>query len=224
MAIIRRSFFNTPKPKEPAKPISQMNDKEKTEVIYKTLIAFYENEEFNSRNWITIREVRCGTGFKHQSKRSFDFMAISSLNGNAVVGYEVKASRADFLKDLKNPEKQKPLRCFANLFYYVAPAGLIQTEELPPWAGLKELRFDEAKQDFYLSETQTPPYMANLPPTWGFVAECIRNRSEFNTKRLMQENERLSLGIIRLEEKLRDLEFENFLLKNKKKEHKNEQN
>lgn len=126
--------------------------------------------------------------------------------------------RADFLKDLKNTEKQKPLRCFANLFYYVAPAGLIQTEDLPPWAGLKELRFDEDKQEFYLSETQTPPYMANLPPTWGFVAECIRNRSEFSIKRLTLENERLSLEIIRLEEKLRDLEFENFLLKNKKKE------
>lgn len=223
MAIIRRSFFNTPKPKEPAKPISQMSDKEKTETIYDCLLDFYENEVANIRNWITIREVRCGTGFKHQSKRSFDFMAISSLNGNAVVGYEVKASRADFLKDLKNPEKQKPLRCFANLFYYAAPVGIIRAEELPPWAGLKELRFDEAKQEFYLSETQTPPYMSNLPPTWGFVAECIRNRSEFSTKRLMQENERLSLEIIRLEEKLRDLEFENFLLKNKKKETENAQ-
>lgn len=223
MAIIRRSFFNTPKKKEPIKPISQMSDKEKTEAIYNCLLDFYENEAANIRNWITIREVRCGTGFKHQSKRSFDFMAISSLNGNAVVGYEVKASRADFLKDLKNTEKQKPLRCFANLFYYVAPAGLIQTEDLPPWAGLKELRFDEDKQEFYLSETQTPPYMANLPPTWGFVAECIRNRSEFSTKRLMLENERLSLEIIRLEEKLRDLEFENFLLKDKKKEAENAQ-
>lgn len=112
MAIIRRSFFNTPKPKEPAKPISQMSDKEKTETIYDCLLDFYENEVANIRNWITIREVRCGTGFKHQNQRSFDFMAISSLNGNAVVGYEVKASRADFLKDLKKPEKQKTITMF----------------------------------------------------------------------------------------------------------------
>lgn len=223
MAIIRKSFFNTGKPKEPIKPISQMSDKEKTEVIYDCLLDFYENEMANIRNWITIREARCGTGFKYQSQRSFDFIAISSLNGNAVVGYEVKASRADFLKDLKNPEKQKALRCFANLFYYVAPAGIIKIDELPSWAGLKELRFDEDKQEFYLSETQTPPYTANLPPTWGFVAECIRNRSEFNAKRLMRENEKLAQEIIRLEEKLRHLEFENFLLKDKKKETKNAQ-
>lgn len=221
MVIIRRSFFNISKPKEPIKPISQMSDKEKTEAIYNYLLDFYENEAGNIRNWITIREVRCGTGFKNQNQRSFDFIAISSLNGNAVVGYEVKASRADFLKDLKNLEKQKPLRCFANLFYYVAPEGIIKKEELPAWAGLKELRFDEHKQDFYISETQTPPYMANFPPTWGFVAECIRNRSEFNTKLLMKENERLSLEIIRLEEKIRDLEFKNFLLKDKNKEAEN---
>lgn len=224
MVIIRRSFFNTFKPKEPAKPISQMSDKEKTEAIYNCLLDFYENEMANMRNWITIREVRCGTGFKYQSQRSFDFIAISSLNGNAVVGYEVKASRADFLKDLKNPEKQKALRCFANLFYYVAPAGIIKTDELPPWAGLKELRLDEDKQEFYLSEPQTPPYMANLSPTWGFVAECIRNRSDFNTKRLMLENERLAQEIIRLEEKLRHLELKNFFLKDKKSETENGNN
>lgn len=50
----------------------------------------------------------------------------------AVTAYEVKVSRADFLKDNKWPA-YLPL---CNQFYFVAPAGLIDPSELPPEAGL----------------------------------------------------------------------------------------
>lgn len=49
-----------------------------------------------------------------------------------VCGYEVKVSRADFLKDNKWPA-YLPL---CNQFYFVAPAGLIDLSELPAEAGL----------------------------------------------------------------------------------------
>jgi hypothetical protein len=49
-----------------------------------------------------------------------------------VSAYEVKVSRADFLKDNKWPS-YLPL---CNQFYFVAPAGLIDLSELPAEAGL----------------------------------------------------------------------------------------
>lgn len=49
-----------------------------------------------------------------------------------VAAYEVKVSRADFLKDNKWPA-YLPL---CNQFYFVAPAGLIDLSELPAEAGL----------------------------------------------------------------------------------------
>lgn len=49
-----------------------------------------------------------------------------------VSAYEVKVSRADFLKDNKWPA-YLPL---CNQFYFVAPAGLIDLSELPAEAGL----------------------------------------------------------------------------------------
>lgn len=49
-----------------------------------------------------------------------------------VSAYEVKVSRADFLKDNKWPA-YLPL---CNQFYFVAPAGLIDVSELPAEAGL----------------------------------------------------------------------------------------
>jgi len=48
--------------------------------------------------------------------------------------YEIKVSRADFLKDLKKP-RHTP---FGSKRYYVAPKGLIKTDELPAGWGLFE--------------------------------------------------------------------------------------
>lgn len=215
MVIIRRAFYNVPKPKKELISLAEMSDKEKTETIYQALLEDYENEEKNKRDWITIREARCGTGFSYQNQRSFDFLAISSRAGNAVVAYEVKVSRGDFAKDIKNPEKQKPLRCFANLFYYIAPQGVIRPEELPAWAGLKELIYDVNEKRFAIVERVGPPYQANFPPTWGFLAACIRNRSEFQTQKLLRANEELSLMNIQLQQELDSLRLQKFLSKRK---------
>jgi len=46
--------------------------------------------------------------------------------------YEIKQSRSDFLHDTKWPEYIK----YCTDFYFVAPPGIIQPEELPPHVGL----------------------------------------------------------------------------------------
>lgn len=52
----------------------------------------------------------------------------------AVCGYEIKVSRNDFVRDTK---WRSYLDC-CNLFYFVAPPGIISVAELPPEAGLLE--------------------------------------------------------------------------------------
>ncbi len=52
----------------------------------------------------------------------------------AVCAYEVKVSRNDFVRDTK---WRSYLDC-CNLFYFVAPPGIISVAELPPEAGLLE--------------------------------------------------------------------------------------
>lgn len=184
-----------------------MTDKETTELIYKMLEEqHYEKYSSKGRNWITIREARSGTGYSALNMRSFDFLAISSKAGNEVIGYEVKASRADFLNDLKDPEKQKSLRCFARRFYYVAPKGIIKPEELPAWAGLYELSYSEAQKNWYLTKSIEAPEIHNFPPTWGFVAACIRNSREAKVWQLMKERDELN-------EKIRSLESELYMFR-----------
>lgn len=210
MAVIRAGFNNPQK--QPEKPLNEMTDKEKTEKIYECLDRLH-HEHWSLKNFITIREARCGTGYRYQNQRSFDYMAISTLEGNQVCGYEVKASRADFRKDIKDPEKQKALRCFANLFYYVAPEGVIKKEELPPWAGLLEMAQYNGKYCLY--QIVGAPLQANFPPTWSFVAECIRNKTEQNTRELQKENQKLAEEVYKLGKELKEARLNLLILKGK---------
>lgn len=50
--------------------------------------------------------------------------------------HEVKVSRSDFLADLAKPEKRAGYAAVAEVFYYVAPAGIIEPEEVPQDCGL----------------------------------------------------------------------------------------
>jgi hypothetical protein len=55
------------------------------------------------------------------------------------VCYEVKTSRADFLCELKQPLKRRIGLRYSNEFYFVTPAGLLNTSELPIECGLVEV-------------------------------------------------------------------------------------
>lgn len=49
---------------------------------------------------------------------------------------EVKVTRADFLNDVRHPEKQAPWREAATRHAYAVPAGLVRPEEVPEGSGL----------------------------------------------------------------------------------------
>lgn len=66
-----------------------------------------------------------------------------AINANAAGGcrawaYEIKISRADFLRDMKQADKQSPTRIISDKFWFVTPPGLIRPDEVPEWAGLLE--------------------------------------------------------------------------------------
>jgi hypothetical protein len=147
-----------------------MTDAETTEAIYKRLSRRFAPPKFAS-----VREVRLGTGYDDYATGRIDFLAVSAARGAYVYGVEVKASRSDFLKDLKSVAKQKALRSFANFFYYAAPKGLIDPNELPEWAGLMEM----TNTSFY-TKTQAP-LTERSAPTWSFVAALIR-RLDYSQK------------------------------------------
>lgn len=80
-------------------------------------------------------EVKTGstTMARKGELRKLDFWAmLPTWSPPTAIGYEIKVSRSDFLKDNKWPEYLN----YCNQFYFVAPNGLIKPDEIPPEVGL----------------------------------------------------------------------------------------
>lgn len=92
--------------------------------------------------WAVFHEFRCGTGFGKGNESRLDSLVLGLWRSNALIriAYEIKVSRSDFLREVKAPLKQVPALRISNRFYYVTPPGLLKVEEIPPWAGLLEVR------------------------------------------------------------------------------------
>ena len=79
--------------------------------------------------WLFLRELRVGTGFRNSSSQRLDAFALNCLPHTAMrrVCYEVKISRADFLCELRHPLKRRIGMRFSNEFFFVTPPGLLKT-------------------------------------------------------------------------------------------------
>lgn len=109
-----------------------------------------------------------------QGARRCDLWTISanSSAGFKARAYEIKISRADFRRD--TAIKQREARLFSDQFFYVTPAGLIRSEEVPDWAGLIEYAAGKFKTVIHA------PYRDKDAPTWELVVSLIRNSGEVN--------------------------------------------
>lgn len=52
------------------------------------------------------------------------------------IGYEVKVSRSDFRREIRNPLKRAGAMAIVDRFYFACPEGLIAAHEVPPGCGL----------------------------------------------------------------------------------------
>src|SRR5690606_29343051 len=84
-------------------------------------------------NWFDIRK------FPFQLPRSFVYGWESdywTMEASGITReYEIKISRADFLKDRRKQKHSTP-EAGANFFYYVCPKDLIKKEDVDPKYGL----------------------------------------------------------------------------------------
>jgi len=87
-----------------------------------------------------LRHYRCGVVLSEQACVSGEMPdAIGWKRACHSVLVESKVSRADFLADRDKPFRQKPEMGVGCERYYLAPRGLIRTEELPAEWGLLEV-------------------------------------------------------------------------------------
>ena len=151
-----------------------------------------------SSEWVFLRELRVGTGFRNNAAQRLDAFALNCFAHTSMkrVCYEVKISRADFLCEMKQPLKRRIGLRYSNEFYFLAPAGLLNTSEIPIECGLLEvghfttedrqsaftalgslIRFDVNHSTW--CRVTVPALWRDTPgPTWQFVAGMLRNQQK----------------------------------------------
>lgn len=119
-----------------------MSDKELTGQIYELLKMRHPADR---GEWATFGELNIGTG--SFGGRYIDFFAMNlwPSKNYLKVAYEIKVSRADFTKELKDPQKREGAERVANECYFVIPSGLLQFDEIPQGWGLLVMQKDGLK-------------------------------------------------------------------------------
>jgi hypothetical protein len=124
--------------------------------------------------WIFVSEVSTGTGAGAIGR--IDGWALNCYPSKRMVriAFEVKVSRGDFLRDIKQPRKHAIARLYSNEFYFVAPRGLLKPEEMPDYAGLLEVIQPATDREPWLLQALEAPWRDTDPPSWQFLAAVYR--------------------------------------------------
>lgn len=134
--------------------------------------------------WAFFDGLRLGTGFRQDSAQTIDAFAVGlwPSKGSGSYAYEIKVSRSDFLRELKQPLKRRLALRFSNMFWFVTPEGLVKLEEVPIECGLLEIRHSQTPRLFE-AEADRPwksyvvvpaPWRDVPPPTWNLFAAVAR--------------------------------------------------
>lgn len=129
-------------------------------------------ERFCAPEWALMFEVGDATGTNQRRWADAVAMNMWPSRGLEIQGFEIKVSRGDWIRELKDPAKSAPIQKYCNRWWIVAPEGLIKKEELPPTWGLYEAKDGKIKQ-----AVQAPELEA-VDVTRGFVAAMLRRASE----------------------------------------------
>jgi hypothetical protein len=134
--------------------------------IVETLASYHTGTE-----WAFFPEMRSGTGYGAGNEQRIDAWAMHLWPSSNLkrIAYEIKVSRADFLHELKRPQKRKYALLWSNEFSFVTPRGLIKPEELPVEAGLIEI---DGRGIWH--NVVPPPWRDTPAPSWRFVAALAR--------------------------------------------------
>jgi hypothetical protein len=143
----------------------------------KTVLTSYEvlatlrEKLWHGEAFTWLEEVRNGTGWQRET-RSADALVVSCWPSRGIyaMGVEVKVSRSDWVRELKDPKKSAEVQQYCKYWWIAAAEGVVKEEEIPPTWGWVEVlsskRHEVRKQ---------APELEAKEPSWTFVASVLRN-------------------------------------------------
>jgi len=123
--------------------------------------------------WALMYEVGNATG--SQQRRWADAVAMNLYpsRGLEIHGFEFKASRSDWTRELKNPDKSGPVQQYCDRWWVVTLPDIVREGELPPTWGLLVLQ-----PSGQLRQVVAAPKLEAEPPGRPFIAAMLRRASE----------------------------------------------
>lgn len=120
--------------------------------MFVALVKRYGQRSGNGPAWALIPHVRNGAGWGGETGygglRTCDALALSMYAGKgyALIGHEIKCSRSDWLRELKDPAKADAFRRYCERWWLVATEGVAQVDEIPDGWGLLVVTNGMARQ------------------------------------------------------------------------------
>jgi hypothetical protein len=125
--------------------------------------------------WALMFEVANGTGSNIRRYADAVAMNLFPSRGLELHGFEVKVSRNDWQRELKDPDKAELISQYCERWWIVAPKGIVKKEELPVTWGLLELESDKLR-----IAVQAPLLPDRKPFSRPFIAALLRRSSEID--------------------------------------------
>jgi len=142
------------------------------DLLHKRFSFISHNGGVPKPRYVCAEHVRSAAGF---DRRALDFVAVDTWQSGhlAIHGVEVKVSRSDWLRELKDPMKSEPFLCWTTHFWLAAASrAIVRPGELPEGWGLlvpQEHRLDGRK----LVAAVTPPRRDVPPPPPESIASLL---------------------------------------------------
>lgn len=123
---------------------------------------------FCSPEWAIFFEVGDGTGATQRRWADAVAMNMYPSRGLEIHGFEIKVSRSDWLRELKDPAKSSPVQQYCDRWWIVAPKDIIKPGELPPTWGHYDVTPGGIRQ------IVAAPKLDAIPTTRAFMAAMMR--------------------------------------------------
>lgn len=132
--------------------------------LYKLLRQRYKDD-----GWVVLPQVRGGTGSSGSRFADAVAMSLWPSRGLELEGFEIKVSRNDWLRELKEPEKADEIYRHCDRWWIVAAdESIVREGELPPTWGLMVVRGGR------LINKTLAPKLSPQPLSKGFFAALLR--------------------------------------------------
>lgn len=139
--------------------------------------------KYGGDGYALFDEVHDGIG--DGKNRACDVLGMSlwPSKGLGIIGFEIKLSRADFLNELRDPDKSDAFKRYCDRWWLVARSKSIVQNDLPPGWGMMWARGDK------LVVSVGAPKLEPEPMPQGMLASLLRRASESSaTKAALDES------------------------------------